>query len=216
MRKLISYSLYGNNPIYWLGLLNNIRVKPYVMPDWDIIVYIEQNHFLIPILTELNIQLDICSNDLGGTFGSAWRFYAMDRTDAEYILFRDADSILTYRDAWGASQWIQSGKTLFKVKDFPTKSPLCAGCFGIKGGVYPNIRPDVHSFIKVYGTSYSCDEAFLQATIWAKYQNDCYTCGNDGEPFPKAITTSLPFTGFKLRTKLFDVFNWNPFERRQV
>lgn len=215
-KKVVAFSLYGSRPMYWLGLLNNIRVLPTVMPGWTPMVYIEEDHFLIPILLDLGVDYEICPNDLGGTFGSTWRFYALARPDFDYVVCRDTDSLITSRDAWAVSQWVKSGKPIHVIRDFPTKFPVCAGCFGAKGGMFPTIQQDIHAFITNHGTAYTCDEAFLREYIWERYKDSCLIHGDGGIPFPSSLPRTIYFTGFKLNPHLLDVFNWNPYMEEAV
>ena len=36
-----------------------------------------------------------------------WRFLAINDPEVEYVIFRDADSIICYRDAAAVSEWIK-------------------------------------------------------------------------------------------------------------
>ena len=37
--KVLSFSLYGNNPIYTIGTIKNARLKQIIFPDWEMWVY---------------------------------------------------------------------------------------------------------------------------------------------------------------------------------
>lgn len=211
MRKLISYSLCGKNPLYWLGLLNNIRVQPYVLPDWEIKVYIERDHFLIPILKDMGVGYEEVDNTYGGTFCSGWRFYAFAE-DADYVLVRDADSIIGMKDVYCTDEWLASGKTLHSIVEFPTAMPLSAGCMGIKGRLFPNIRSMYDDYVRVNGNNYSIDEMFLRDYVWNKYRHDMLKHGYYGGGEPIYAESKYQYTGFKVQLKWDDVFQWKEFD----
>lgn len=202
--------------MYWLGLLNNIRLIPHVMPDWTPMVFTEPGHFLTPILNELEVTTIPCENTYGNLFGTTWRLYALGLPDITHVVCRDADSVITPKDAWCVEEWVKSGKTLHRIVDFNSPFPVCTGCFGIKGGLYPDIEKQIHDFIPQYGSNYHCDEAFLKVTVWKDYQHDCLTHGQGGDPFNPEKQANLVFTGFKIHTALKDVFNWREYDPAQV
>ena len=215
MRKLIAYSLCGKKPLYWLGLLNNIRVKPYVLPDWEIKVYIESDHFLIPILEDMGVSYEEVDNTYGGTFCAGWRFYAFAE-DVDYVLVRDADSVLGMKDAYCVDEWLKSGKTLHSIVEFPTAMPLSAGCMGIKGRLYPNIRDMYNGYVVANGTNYSIDEMFLRDYVYYKYKDDMLKHGYYGGGEPILADSRFQYTGFKYPLKWDDVFRWKEFDPEQV
>ena len=42
--------------------------------------------------------------------GTMWRFLAINDPEAEYVIFRDADSVVSPREAEAVSEWIESGR----------------------------------------------------------------------------------------------------------
>ena len=214
MRCVISYSLKGTKQLYWLGLLNNIRVMPYILPGWKPRVYIEQGHFLCDMLKDLGVEYIEVEDKYGGTYCSMWRFYAFAEPDIDYVLVRDADSVLSYKDTYCVDEWLLSGKKLHSIREFPTAMPLCAGTMGLKGGLFPDIVSLTDAYVEQHGTQYSVDECFLRDVVYARYREEMCLHGANGRPV--RAESIYPFTGFKVQWKWSDVFDWKKFRKDQV
>lgn len=62
---------------------------------------------------------------------SASRFFAVDNTKYDRLIFRDADSIIGKREMVAVGEWIISGRILHGMKDHVAhKRPLLAGMWG--------------------------------------------------------------------------------------
>ena len=55
MKKIISFSLYGNNPMYNLGCIENAKLKKEILKDWVMRVYYN-NSVPQETITELEKQ----------------------------------------------------------------------------------------------------------------------------------------------------------------
>ena len=98
MKKYISFSLWGDKPIYNEGIIKNYYLKEKIYPSWEMIVFFDSSvpNKTINNLTELGVEcVDVTSKNLYGMF---WRFLVLDRSDCEYAIFRDADSRLSERE----------------------------------------------------------------------------------------------------------------------
>lgn len=58
MKKIISYSLYGDKPIYNIGCIRNAEIHKYIFNDWEMRVYYNDsvNHNTIRELEKLNVN----------------------------------------------------------------------------------------------------------------------------------------------------------------
>ncbi|MGN7074038.1 tetratricopeptide repeat protein, partial [Neisseria sp. P0001.S004] len=71
--------------------------------------------------------------------GTMWRFLAINDPEVEYVIFRDADSIICYRDAAAVSEWIKSGTLFHTIRDSGSHTALIlAGMWGAKAGAVPD------------------------------------------------------------------------------
>src|SRR5262249_9068643 len=111
MRRVIAFSLYGNGPLYVKGMLNNIRLAPYIYPGWDVVVYADPAadaalHKLEPWKAPAQVILRPTPIGHEGMF---WRFDAIGLPEVERAIFRDADSRLNAREKAAVDEWIADG-----------------------------------------------------------------------------------------------------------
>ena len=190
--KYISYSLWGNAPIYNVGIIENAKQVNDIYPGWKMIVYYDNT---VPIetiekLIELGVEcIDATPLSLYGMF---WRFFAADRFECEYAIFRDADSRLSIREKMAVDEWIESGKTIHVMRDHPNhgipygkdRLGILGGMWGIKGNVIP-LGQSIKNFKRSNETIYGNDQTFLKK-IYSIFEND--RCTHDDffekKPFP--------------------------------
>lgn len=141
--KVLSFSLYGDNPIYTIGCIKNAQIKKEVFKDWEMWVYhndtVPQN--ILNDLSELNVKL-IDTKENNGFFGSLWRFNPITEPNVEYFISRDCDSRISLRDEIAVNEWIQSDKTFHILRDHPIGHgwPMNAGMWGSKGNSISNFK----------------------------------------------------------------------------
>ena len=143
MKKLISFTLYGNDPKYVRGMIRNVQMKEEFYPDWDIIVYhddsIEKETF--KYLSENVILRDFTDS---GILAASWRFCAFDEPDVERIIVRDSDSRFTHREVNAVLDWERSNKELHIMRDHPHHGyAIMGGMWGIKTGIGFNMQESI-------------------------------------------------------------------------
>lgn len=117
--KLISFSLFGNDPKYVNGLFRNIELKTIVYPDWNIIVYYN-NSVESYVLDRLEASgVILCDMTNSGILAVSWRFLVNNEKGCERFIIRDADSRFTYREAQAVKEWEDSNKVLHIMRDHP-------------------------------------------------------------------------------------------------
>ena len=80
MKKVISFSLYGDNPIYTIGSIKNVELSRIHFPEWEVWIY-HNNTVPQHILNELKshgVKLINMEHDIGFG-GSLWRFFTVFR-----------------------------------------------------------------------------------------------------------------------------------------
>lgn len=170
-RKIISYSLFGKGEKYWTGLLNAIRDAPRVYPGWQIVVYAERNHFLLPVLREFGTSYeeeDFIPGDryYGERWGAIWRFYAFE-LDADFIEVRDCDLELSALDYESVCEWMETDYPAHMMRWFDTEQPMFGGLSGVRGGIVKEVRELADEYVHVndIGAEYHSDEDFLRDRI---------------------------------------------------
>lgn len=188
MKKVISFSLWGNNPKYWFGAKRNIELAKQFYPDWILKFYIDESCdvSLIESLKDESVEIEIVNGDfLGQTYdgnyshshqGMFWRFLAYLDPEVEYFISRDCDSRLSQRESLVVSEWIESGKKFHIMRDHPHhQAPIMGGMWGCRADLLREI--DLKSKIIEWNKikmSYSLgvDQDFLSRIIYPIVFND--------------------------------------------
>lgn len=188
----LSFSLWGDNPLYNIGAIRNAELSSIVYPNWKMVVYYDNTvpNETITKLSLLNvITIDMTDSQIYQCF---WRFLASELQDCEYSVFRDCDSRISEREKLAVDEWILSKKTLHVMRDHPAHGipyginqiGILAGMWGIIGHSC-NIKELITDFIKDKPNKYGIDQSFLKI-IYDKFNND--RCTHDDyfekKPFP--------------------------------
>jgi hypothetical protein len=135
MNKVISFSLYGSDDIYCIGMLENIEIINRDFSDWKI--YIFYHNIPESLLEELkkkpNTYLFPCQHRGTKWEGMFWRFYPMENMNIDVFLSRDADSRISQREMNLVNDFLHSNKTFHIIRDHPKHDLLVlGGTFGMK------------------------------------------------------------------------------------
>ena len=102
------------------------------------------------------------------TSGSLWRFEVCLSDDVDVAIFRDADSLITEREANLVSEWLRSECPIHLFRDYPAHTSLViAGLWGCTSSVFPDVRNMLQKNIADYG--YGCDEITLCQCLYPEY-----------------------------------------------
>lgn len=179
--KYVSFSLWGNKPIYNIGAIRNAELMPKIYPEWQMVVYYDSS---VPFNTIKELEKNkimLINMSESEIFGAFWRFFAVDIPDCEYVIFRDTDSRISIREKLAADEWIQSGKSLHVMRDHPyhripagtNQLGILAGMWGIKSGILP-ISEMIYKFNKSKEHHYGNDQTFLRS-VYSSLINDRVT-----------------------------------------
>jgi len=162
----ISYSLFGSQKKYIDGLHSNLAAISNVYPQADVVVYTDKPYVFE---TAHNKVLGI-SKGLQGAF---WRYYEYKHEGDGHVIFRDADSIVTDREAAMVHDWMDSNAIIHTIHDSAGQTqchgrPMMAGMTGIKNGSLPY---DFAHLVRWWCenknvTQYRDDEHFLNKFLW--------------------------------------------------
>lgn len=188
----VSFSLWGDNPLYNVGAIrNSIQIKE-IYPEWKMVLYYDNTvpYETIESLKSNDVMcIDVTNLKLYGMF---WRFLASDIEDAEHVCFRDCDSRLSHREFLAVEEWIKSDKTLHVMRDHPAhripygnnQLGILGGMWGIKSKTIP-MTDLIKKFNQDKKLTYGSDQTFLR-TIYQIFQNDRKTHDDffENQPFP--------------------------------
>ena len=176
--KYISFSLWGDKPIYNVGAIRNSELIKFIYPNWRMILYYDNS---VPKETiEKLIENDVECIDVSdlNIYGMFWRFFACDIEDSEYVCFRDCDSRISFREYFAVKEWVESGKTLHVMRDHPAHGvPYGNDEMGILGGMWGikskkvSMKDLIMDYTMGKTLTYGSDQAFLKS-IYRQFAND--------------------------------------------
>ena len=174
-KKIISFSLWGQDPKYTVGAIRNAELASELYPDWTCRFYCANevpNQIIFQLESFENVQV-VNTNKCGSWKFATERFLAIDDDDSEIVIFRDTDSRLNSREQSAVIEWLDSPKTLHIMKDHPYHGnfPILAGMWGLKTS---KIKINIEKMLARYNNTeqYHYDQIFLQEFIWPKFKED--------------------------------------------
>jgi len=151
-KNIISYTLWGDSPMYWIGAVENIKLAKKYYPDFICRFYIDKDskEDLINKIQGDNVE-DILMeskryNYMGNIenkfnhSGIFWRFLPLKEKDIDIILFRDCDSRISERELNAVNEWLSTDKDFHIMRDHPFHPwPILTGMWGCRNNRIPNI-----------------------------------------------------------------------------
>ena len=165
--KIISFSLWGDNPKYCVGIHKNIMLAYKHFPEWIIHVYYDES---VPEETLDTIDYNnVILKEKNKGFGAFWRFESMK--PGTIVLSRDADSRLSERERLIVDDWLNNDSLLCCIRDHVNhyEFPIMAGMFGVKNGLSNEIFKHMNNYINNH--VYLIDQIFLKDHVWPAYKN---------------------------------------------
>ncbi|MCP2729856.1 hypothetical protein NJ959_15580, partial [Symplocastrum sp. BBK-W-15] len=177
--KIISFTLWGDNPKYTLGAIKNADIAPIIYPGWICRFYLAPS---VPqnIIAQLSRreQIEIVKLDWKSQKNweaSLWRFYPAADKDVAVMISRDTDARLNWREKAAVDEWLKSDKDFHIMRDHPLhRCPIMGGMWGVKKGVFHDIRGMIEAYLKVVDNrhiEYGIDQIFLADIIYPLVQD---------------------------------------------
>jgi len=167
MKKIISFSLWGDNPKYTVGAVKNAVLAKTIYPDWKACFFVHNS-----VSSEIVKKLDdngaeVYFFDTKPTWGaSLYRLAPVADCQVSRVIFRDCDSRLSEREKLAVDEWEISDLNFHIMRDHPFHGshPMLAGMFGCKTGFMPDIEDKIRNILT--GESYHTDQDFISTEIW--------------------------------------------------
>lgn len=195
-KKVISFSIFGNNDKYIVGLFKNIELIYILYPGWHIYVYFDltigqENIQKLNKLPNVN-AIDMSNSVIPPTL---WRFLVNDDRTVDLFISRDTDSRINLREVVAVYYWINSKKRLHIMRDHPHHNfKILAGMWGMKNDFKFNIKDSILNFIKNKDlTERLLDQDYLSACIYNRYRHSIlsHSSFHKKEIFSKSFPTEL-------------------------
>ena len=169
--KIISFSLWGNNPKYTHGAIHNVNLQLRLLPDWKCRFYIDETSVPPSITDELSKKAEIINKGKGDWRGMFWRFEAAE--DADIMISRDCDSRLSEREVCCLNEWLASDKDFHIIRDHPQHGvPILGGMWGVRNGLLKNIR----ELLKLWTPQnrWQTDQEFLAKIVYNRVKEQAF------------------------------------------
>ena len=194
-----SFCLYGApNPKYYQGLLRNIEQIHAHFPGWVIYVYTGSDvpSWFIELLVKAGVRVRPVKST--GPILMMHRFLAIDESDVDAMIVRDADSRVHHRDRFAIQEFIVSPYKAHAIRDHPYHTiELLGGLWGMKKSVdLFNMAPLVEPYLQT-PWKFGDDQVFLRGIVYPKlkdtllvHTSQTYRYSNEEThaPFPWAFT----------------------------
>jgi hypothetical protein len=191
--NIIAFSLFGGDSKYCEPAVLNVQEQPRIYPHWVCRFYVDNSvpEQVIARLVKGGAQIVPVRGPALQWPGAMWRFLALDDPLAHRILFRDADSVISRREAGAVEQWLTSGKRFHMMRDAGSHTELImAGLWGAVAGSLPPLHQLMQRFMSApLASQHYADQLFLRQYVWpyaraSLMQHDSVFGFMDGVPFP--------------------------------
>lgn len=212
MKKVISFSLWGDSKLYCQGAIDNIECAKEHYPDWVCRFYTARNCPALPDLKEKNCEVIVMPHDYQtvnkdnnktepSNLGMMWRFLAISDKDVDRVIFRDTDSRVSAREACAVKEWEDNQLPMHRMHecDAHWNVPVMGGMWGILGGTIDNISSIMTRYCDLYINNLTDDRHmfvidlhFIKDVIWPHLKNYCM---GHGHRHPNPFRVDGPMVG---------------------
>ena len=175
-KRVISFSIFGNQIKYFDGIEENIHLARLLYPGWFIYIYYNNS---VPSIFFKGLQLqqdvkliDMSQENLPGMF---WRFLPYDDYEIELFIVRDLDSRISIRESVAVFEWVNSSKDLHIMRDHPFHSALImGGMWGLKRSLNFSIEYEMRKYLRKKNHEFDLfargeDQVFLGKVIYPMF-----------------------------------------------
>jgi hypothetical protein len=184
MKPIVSFSLFGTEPKYYVGAEKNITEIKQLLPDWEVRIYYHENMILdgkVEHLTNLGGTLinvkDIVLGDKESIhYPFFWRFLAFFENTPTIV--RDLDSRFSDREVQYINQWMNSERDYFIIRDHPWQAPVPSGLFGVKKFI-GEFKDHFINFVNNEDLRWGADQEILRIYMERINKENVFYCGYD-------------------------------------
>lgn len=175
MKKVLSFSLWGNQLKYTIGAIKNADLAKKFYSDFECWFYIHKDSVPCDIIEELkkkdNVKIILKEGNIDKNKPRMWRYEAIDDPEVEIMLSRDTDTRIWEREVLAVKEWLDSDKLFHIMRDHPHHSyHVLGGMFGTKKIYNFNWLYNINNYKIVNGHFY--DQDFLRDYIYPLIKNN--------------------------------------------
>ena len=175
-KNVIAFSLWGKNPRYLRGAIDNATQAPIIYPGWTLRYYLDVSvpQEVTEALESMQTEIVVEPQDQSLRQRLGWRFKVANDQSVARFLVRDVDSVINQREAWAVNEWIASDEWFHVMRDWWTHTDLILA--GMWGGVSGTL-PDLHRMLKDFRSptleTPNIDQMFLRHSVWPLIRKHC-------------------------------------------
>jgi hypothetical protein len=168
-RPVVAFSLWGANPRYLRGALDNALAMPTVYPGWQMRCHVDDT--VPPELREAlaGLGVDLRHEPAGQSARRklCWRFGVANDPAVGRFLVRDIDSLVGPRERAAVDAWIASDRWFHVMRDWWVHTDLVlAGLWGGVAGVLPDLGALLDAYAPAHMETPNIDQWFLRDELW--------------------------------------------------
>jgi hypothetical protein len=203
MKRIVSFSLWGDIPRYTIGAIKNAKLAKLFYPGFECWFYVHKETVPDHIIDELiacdNVRVIIRHGNLDELGPMMWRFESIDDPDVEVNISRDTDTRILLREKLAVDEWLNSGKTFHIMRDHPhhmnSKYPIMAGMFGTRK--IKRITTWIGTLNSQVLIDRYDDQRFLNDVVYPVIKNDCVIHSSFGPMMNETNVKPFPIPYFK-------------------
>jgi hypothetical protein len=184
MKPIVSFSLFGNEPKYYIGAEKNIIEINNFLPNWEVRIYYHENMILdgkVEYLSNLgatliNVKDIVLGNKESIHYPFFWRFLSFFENTPSIV--RDLDSRFSDREVQYINKWMSSERDYFIIRDHPWQAPVPSGLFGIKKFI-PKFKDHFINFVNNEDLRWGADQEILRIYMEQINEENVFYCGYD-------------------------------------
>lgn len=189
--RLITFSLFGENPLYCAGAVENARLAKEIYSDWKARFYVAEDvpEEYINQLKDYDAEVVVCQRK-SSYDGLNWRFRPFSDQSVDFWISRDCDSRLSWRERRAVDEWMQSDKSVHLMRDCHNHGyTIMAGMFGVNNKLfhsrYGKLNLDVEQ-----ANNREDDQTILHHAVWSRVVHDhlCHDHWSHNQPVGQPTT----------------------------
>ena len=166
---VIAFSLWGSSPRYLRGAIRNLQEAAVVYPGWVCRFYVDDSVPMEFVNLAIELGAQVIPQPTNQTVRQklSWRFLAANDPTVRRFLVRDADAVVSSREAKAVAEWLESDRWFHVMRDYWTHTDLMlAGMWGGRSGLLPELAPLVISYDSGKLETLNIDQWFLRDRVW--------------------------------------------------
>lgn len=175
-RDVVVFSLWGNDPRYLRGAIQNILLAPKFFPAWTLRFHIDDSlpSEFVDLMEKLGAEVIVQHGIHTLRERLCWRFRIVNDPSVGHFLVRDVDSVCGNREAQAVNAWLASDLWFHVIRDWWTHSDLIlAGMWGGVAGVLPSISATLSNYLPKHLETPNIDQWFLRDKVWTYIRQSC-------------------------------------------